>query len=155
MTGPYTITPDDLSADDVLALLSLHLGLLQSYSPAEHVHAMPADRLRQPDVTFFAARHEGRLACVGAIRQIDAMRGELKSMRAAPDYRGRGAGRAMLEHLLAEARARGYRWVGLETGRTPEFADAHRLYERAGFTDCEGFDGYTVNAYSRCMGLDL
>jgi putative acetyltransferase len=107
VTG-YVIHPDDLTHPEILALLQLHLDEMHQWSPPESVHAMPAERLRAPDVAFYAAWHGERLAAVGAIKQLDSAHGELKSMRAHPDYRGKGAGRAMLDHLLAVARARGY-----------------------------------------------
>ncbi|MEL6237723.1 MAG: GNAT family N-acetyltransferase [Pseudomonadota bacterium] len=72
---------------------------------------MPPERLREEDVTFFAVRHEGRLAAVGALKSLTDKDGELKSMRASPAFRGKGAGRALLEHLIAEARARGLGWL--------------------------------------------
>src|SRR5690606_28902158 len=122
---------------EVAALLRLHLDEMYSWSPPESVHAMPIERLRAPDVTFYSAWDGDRLAAVGALKEIDPSRGELKSMRAAPDYRGEGAGRAMLEHLMAEANRRGYRWLGLETGRPEPFRPAQRLYTGFGFAECE------------------
>lgn len=147
----YRIAEDDLSGEAVLALLQAHLDEMHAWSPACKVHALPAERLRAPDVTFFAAWDGDRLAAVGALREIDRARGELKSMRAAPAYRGKGAGRAMLGHLLAEARRRGYRWVGLETGRAAAFADAQRLYAANGFTECAPFGNYLSDDFSLCM----
>lgn len=92
---------------------------------------------------------------MGAIKDLGDGTGEPKSMRAAPAWRGRGAGRAILLALLEVARARDYRWVGLETGTQAGFADAHRLYQRHGFTDCGAFADYENNALSRLMGLTL
>ena len=76
-------------------------------------------------------------------------------MRAAPEYRGKGAGRALLEHLIAEARARGLVWLGLETGRTGPFASALRLYERNGFAESTGFGEYVPDEFSLCMERHL
>ena len=72
-------------------------------------------------------------------------------MRAHPDFRGRGAGRAMLDHLLREARARGYSQVSLETGRPDEFLPAQRLYERHGFAECPPFGDYVADQFSLYM----
>src|SRR3546814_8794993 len=104
------------------------------WSPACKVHAMPAERLRQNDVSFFSAWDGDRLAGCGAIKHLDSAHGELKSMRSAPDYRGRGVGKAILLHLLAVARERGYSRVSLETGRPAAFGDAQNLYRAFGFT---------------------
>ncbi|MEL6542689.1 MAG: GNAT family N-acetyltransferase [Pseudomonadota bacterium] len=151
----FTITPDPLESAEVLDLLRLHLDEMHAASPACKVHAMPPERLREDDVTFYAVREDGVLAAVGALKALSDSRGELKSMRASPDFRGRGAGRALLEHLIAEARSRGYNWLGLETGRTVEFADARRLYERYGFRESEAFGDYTSDDFSLCMERDL
>lgn len=147
----YRIAADDLTGAAVLALLQAHLDEMHAWSPACKVHALPAERLRAADVTFFAAWDGDELAAVGALKELDAGRGELKSMRAAPAYRGQGAGRAILDHLLAEARRRGYRWVGLETGRPAPFADAQRLYAASGFRECAPFDDYVSDDFSLCM----
>ena len=95
------------------------------------------------------------LAAVGALKALDARRGELKSMRAAPDYRGKGAGEALLMHLIGEARARGYTWLGLETGRPAPFLPAVRLYEKHGFAECPAFGDYVSDEFSLCMEKHL
>nr|WP_246543382.1 GNAT family N-acetyltransferase [Novosphingobium profundi] len=146
---------DDLTAPAILELLQFHLDEMHRWSPPESVHAMPAERLRQADVTFFSAWDGEVLAACGAIKHLDAGHGELKSMRAAPGYRGKGAGRAILECLLAEARARGYARVSLETGRPEAFHPAHRLYRAYGFVECPPFADYVLDDFSICMTLEL
>ena len=151
----FTIAEDPLDSPEVLELLRLHLEEMHAASPACKVHAMPPERLREDDVTFYAVRDGDRLAAVGALKALGDDIGELKSMRASPEFRGKGAGRALLEHLIAQGQARGYRWLGLETGRTVEFEAARRLYERYGFRECESFNGYTSDEFSLCMERDL
>jgi putative acetyltransferase len=141
MTLQLAIIADDLTDRRVLDLLQFHLDEMHRWSPPESVHAMPAERLRQPDVTFFSAwdvtdAESGRLAGCGAIKHLDDGHGELKSMRAANDYRGRGVGKAILLRLMEEARARGYLRVSLETGRPEPFHAAHGLYRAHGFEEC-------------------
>lgn len=153
--GNYRIVEDDLTGPEVAALLELHLGEMHQWSPACKVHAMPIERLRQPDVTFYSAWDGDTLAAVGALKDLGDHRGELKSMRAAPAYRGKGAGKAMLEHLIAEARRRGYTWLGLETGVPEPFVPARRLYASYGFTDCEAFADYVLDEWSVCMSRTL
>ncbi|MEP5938027.1 MAG: GNAT family N-acetyltransferase [Erythrobacter sp.] len=155
MSGTFHIAPDDLTSADVLELLQLHLDEMHQWSPACKVHSLPAEQLREPDVTFFAARDGDALAAVGAIKQLDGTRGELKAMRADPAFRGKGAGEAILLHLMAEARRRNYTWLGLETGRTAPFEPAVRLYQKHGFAECEAFADYESDEFSQCMGLSL
>jgi putative acetyltransferase len=145
------IVEDDLSGPEIAALLRLHLDEMFQWSPPESVHAMPIERLRQGDVTFYSAWDGNILTGCGALKQLDPAHGELKSMRAAPDYRGKGVGKAILLHLLAEAQARGYARVSLETGRPEAFLPARRLYEAHGFVECPPFADYVLDDFSICM----
>ena len=151
----YAIREDDLTGPDIAALLRLHLDEMHSWSPPESVHAMPIERLRARDVTFFSAWDGPRLAACGAIKHLSDRHGELKSMRADPAWRGRGAGRAVLAHLLVVARARGYTRVSLETGKPEMFLSARRLYEGHGFVPCPAFGDYVEDDFSMCMTLEL
>lgn len=151
----YRIREDDLTGPQVADLLAFHLSEMHRWSPACKVHAMPIERLRAPDVTFYSAWDGDTLAAVGALKDLGGERGELKSMRAAPAYRGKGAGRAILEHLLAEAGRRGYRWLGLETGRPAPFQPAQRLYAGYGFAECPPFGDYVSDDFSLCMAREL
>lgn len=155
MTLALTIVEDDLSGRPVLDLLQYHLDEMHKWSPPESVHAMPADRLRQPDVTFFSAWDGETLAGCGAIKHLDETHGELKSMRADPAYRGKGVGKAILLRLLDEARARGYARVSLETGRPEPFHPAHGLYRANGFVECPPFGDYVSDDFSICMTKEL
>lgn len=150
-----TIRPDYLTSEAVLALLQFHLDEMHRWSPPESVHAMPAERLRQPDVTFFSAWDGDVLAGCGAIKHLSEGHGELKSMRAAPDYRGKGVGKALLLRLLEEASARGYARVSLETGRPEPFHPAHGLYRAHGFAECAPFGDYVSDDFSICMTREL
>ena len=151
----FEIREDDLTGPEIVALLRFHLDEMHRWSPACKVNAMPVERLREKDVTFFSLWSGKHLAACGAIKHLDPERGELKSMRAAPQWRGKGAGEAVLLHLIGIARQRGYRWLGLETGRTEPFHPAHALYRKHGFAECPAFDGYATDDFSICMGRDL
>jgi putative acetyltransferase len=113
-----------------------------SETPPEHSFALDVDALAQPTIAFFSYRDGGAVLGVGAIKELDAAHGELKSMHTAAEARGRGVGRAMLDYLLTVARSRGYRRVFLETGTTPGFAAARAMYESSGFTPGEPFADY-------------
>ena len=146
---------DDLSGAATRALIVRHLAGMREHSPPESVHALDVDKLRQPDVTFWSAWVAEELAGFGALKQLDAERGEIKSMRVADAFLGRGIGRAILEHVLREARARGMRSLWLETGSSPAFTPALRLYESAGFARCGPFDGYVNDPFSVFMTRSL
>jgi putative acetyltransferase len=137
-------------------LRTAHHEFARAVTPAGHVHAIEPTAPPDPSVVFHSARGVGDvLAAIGALRRIDATHGELKSMHTAPASRGSGVGRAMLEHLLAEARASGMSRISLETGTMDAFGPARAMYRGAGFVDCEPFGDYTVNPHSVCMTRTL
>jgi putative acetyltransferase len=149
------IDADDPRASDVRALLARHLAHARANTEPEEVYALDVDALAEPAVTFFSYREDGKLLGVAALKRLDDVHAEIKSMHTAAEARGKGVGRALLEHLLAVARASGYRRVSLETGAGPAFAAARSLYASAGFTPCPPFGGYAPSPNSACMTLTL
>jgi len=146
---------DDLRRPAVHALLNEHLEDMYALSPRESVHALDLDALRSPDITFWTAWDAGTLLGCAALREIDPGHGEIKSMRTPRAMRRRGAGRALLSHVVETARARGYRRLSLETGSAPAFEPARRLYEAFGFSLCGPFDDYVLDPNSVFMTLPL
>ena len=149
------IEPDDPRRDDIQDLLTSHMSLMQDSSPPEHIHALDTNGLLAPNVSFYSLREDGLLLGVGALKELEPVHGEIKSMHTRIDQRGRGLGRMLLDYLLATARSRGYRRVSLETGTMEQFAAARALYMSAGFEVCEPFAQYWDNEYSVCMTLQL
>lgn len=149
------IIEDDLSGAQIRDLVALHLSGMHANSPACKVHALPVEKLRQPGVTFYSAWVGEALAGMGALRELDARHGELKSMRVANDWLGKKIGEAMLLHLLSVARQRGYSRVSLETGQGPAFEPAVGLYRKHGFVNCEAFADYVLDDFSQCLTLTL
>ena len=133
---------DDPRKPELRVLLERHLTFCLSETPPEHSFALNVGGLLDPKVTFVSYRDGETVLGVAAIKELDAAHGEVKSMHTAAEARGRGVARALLSHLLATARARGYRRVSLETGTTPGFAAARALYESAGFIPTGPFGGY-------------
>lgn len=155
MSDGVRIVEDDLSGAAIRALLEDHLRDMAALSPPESVHAMAVDRLRAPDVTFWSAWDGDRLLGCGALRELDARHGEVKSMRTAPARRGAGVARAVLARVMDEARARGYERLSLETGSHAAFEPARRLYASAGFEPCPPFGDYEADRHSVFMTLRL
>ena len=99
------IKPDDLTGSAIKALLQEHLEHMRSISPPESTHALDLDGLRAPDVSFWCAwsAQQELLGC-GALKQLDAAQGEIKSMRTARAHLRKGVAAGMLTHLIHEAR---------------------------------------------------
>ena len=142
---------DDLTGEATRALIARHLRGMHEHSPVEGVHALGIERLRAPGMSFWSVWAGEDIAGCGALKRLDAVRGEIKSMRVADAFLGRGVGRAILDHLLAEARAMGLESLWLETGSAPAFTPAIKLYESTGFTRCGPFAGYVDNSFSVFM----
>jgi putative acetyltransferase len=156
MAAPQVlIRLDDLRDPRIAGFLEEHIRDMRAVSPPESKHALDLEGLRQRDIRFWSAWDEGQLVGCGALKQLDDTHGELKSMRSAVSHRGRGVGRQMLLHIMAEARATGLRRLSLETGAMPFFAPARALYAAHGFAACAPFGGYRADPNSVFMTLLL
>ncbi len=145
------IRRDNLMGPEIRALLEEHLEHMRYISPPESVHALDLNALRRPEITFWTAWSGTTLAGCGALKQINAKHGEIKSMRSAQRFRRTGVGQAMLAHIMQEARQRGYTRLSLETGSQGAFIPARALYTRFGFAPCPPFEGYTADPSSVFM----
>lgn len=151
----WTLSEDDPLRPDVVALLERHLAFARAVTPPDDVHALDIDGLRDDRVTFYSIRENGSLLGIGAVKRLDASHVELKSIHTAVEARGRGVGRAMVEHLIGVARSRGAERVSLETGAMEAFAASRVLYASAGFVECPPFGEYTPSRASTFMTMDL
>ena len=149
------IRVDDLNGPEIAALLEEHLASMYTISPPESVHAIPIEKLRSPDVTFWSVWENGELLGCGALKELDPQHGEIKSMRTVSRHVRKGVGRAVLGHIIEEATRRGYRRLSLETGSMAEFEPARQLYAQFGFTYCEPFGDYLDDPNSVFMTREL
>jgi putative acetyltransferase len=149
------IEVDDLSRPAVHDLLNEHLANMYELSPPECVFALDLSKLKSPDITFWTAWEDDVLLGCGALKELTGTHGEIKSMRTPARMRGRGAGRAVLDRIVATARERGYALLSLETGTHPAFLAAQQLYRSAGFQACGPFAGYEEDPHSLFMELRL
>lgn len=145
------VRQDDLSTDAVKELVSEHLAGMHASSPPGYSHALGAGALRQPSVTFWTAWLGDALCGCGALQELDASTGEIKSMRTRPDFLRRGVGQAILDTVEHTARQRGYTHLYLETGTGPAFEAAHAFYQRNGYTWTGPFGAYTATAFNVFM----
>ena len=137
------IKVDDLAGSEIRALLTEHLHNMHQLSPPESVHALDLGGLQKPEITFWTVWSQGELLGCGALKELSPAHGEIKSMRTVSAHRRKGVARAMLQHMILEARKRSYVRLSLETGSMPAFEPARSLYESFGFTYCGPFGDYT------------
>lgn len=155
MDARARIVAADFENAQLRDLLALHFAEMRGQSPADACHVLNIESLRAPDISLFSLWENETLLGVGALKALDDRTGEVKSMRTRPDATGRGVGARILEHIIAEATARGYRRLSLETGSGPAFEAALALYRRRGFKAGEPFGGYPPTDFTVFLHLDL
>jgi putative acetyltransferase len=146
---------DALTGSEIHELLQEHLRNMRQISPPESVHALDLEGLRQPDITFWTVWENGELLGCGALKELDAQHGEIKSMRTAALHLRKGVATKLLTHILAEAKRRGYSRLSLETGSMAAFEPARQLYAGFGFTYCAPFADYVADPNSVFMTREL
>ena len=151
----FEIKVDDLSGQEIAELLGEHLRCMAEITPLESMHALNLDKLRKPDITFWSVWEGCDLAGCGALKQLSPVHGEIKSMRTAVAHLRKGVGSVVLNHIIAEAKRRGYRRLSLETGAIEYFHPAHGLYKKFGFNLCAPFGDYCDDPNSVFMTKEL
>ena len=146
---------DDLKGPEIAELLEEHIADMKSISPPESKHVLDLDGLRQPDITFWTIWEESKLAGCGALKELDARHGEIKSMRTARAFLRRGVASKILSHIIAEATQRNYKRLSLETGSMDYFKPAYQLYASFGFITCGPFANYKLDPNSIFMTREL
>ena len=149
------IRVDDLTGPEIARLLEEHLRNMCEVSPPESVHALDLEALRRPDITFWSVYKDSELLGCGALKELDARHGEIKSMRTATPHLRKGVAASLMRHILEEARRRAYRRLSLETGSMAAFAPARSLYTAFGFRPCGPFADYVDDPNSLFMSRDL
>jgi len=152
---PIKIEIDNLSRPAIQALLNEHLQNMYELSPPESVHALDIEKLRAPEITFWSAWEGPLLLGCGALKELNRKHGEVKSMRTHNAQRRKGAGRAILTHIIEVAKSRSYERLSLETGSMEAFKPAQRLYESFGFIYCGPFGQYILDPNSVFMTMRL
>jgi putative acetyltransferase len=151
----FEIRQDDLTGEPTRGLLALHMQGMLADTPPEFAFVLDLSGLQRPEITVWTVWDGGEVAGIGALKDLGDGTGELKSMRTAPAHLRKGVAAALLDHLIAEGRARGYRRLSLETGRGPTFDAAVALYRSHGFQSGQPFADYEDSAFNQFMHLDL
>ncbi|QKE75264.1 GNAT family N-acetyltransferase [Arthrobacter citreus] len=149
------IKVDDLKGPEIAGLINEHLQGMTQHSPAESIHALNLEGLKKPEITFWSVWDQDKLVGCGALKELDSLHGEVKSMRTSSAHLRKGVARRMLQHIITEAKNRGYKRLSLETGSMEAFNPAKKLYELTGFKYCRAFADYKEDPNSVFMTLEL
>jgi putative acetyltransferase len=128
---------------------------MHANSPPGNVFALDLSGLKAPDISFYTAGDGDVLMGMGALKALCDGTGEIKSMRTYAHHLRKGVAAGLLLHIIAEARARGYRRLSLETGSGPAFDAALTLYRRKGFVEGGAFGDYEKSDFNQFFHLDL
>jgi putative acetyltransferase len=140
---------------DLTLLFDRHTADMHTDTPPESIHMMGAWELAIPQVHFFVARLAGAPLAMGAFKRLSGDVAEIKSMHVLQEARGKGLSKTMLAHVEAAAKAEGITRLSLETGVQPTFVAARALYEKAGYSACGPFEGYSADPNSLFMTKEL
>ena len=91
---------DDLTGSEVAELVREHLQGMSLHSPLESMHALGLESLRKPEITFWSAWEGDELVGCGALRELDAQHGEIKSMRTSLSHLRKGVAKRVLQHIM-------------------------------------------------------
>jgi putative acetyltransferase len=146
---------DDLTGTEIAELVGEHLQSMALHSPPESRHALNLDGLQKQEITFWSAWERGELVGCGALKELDGQHGEIKSMRTSSSHLRKGVAKRLLQHIIEEAKQRGYLRLSLETGSMDAFDPAKRLYASFGFQYCKPFSDYIEDPNSVFMTKEL
>ena len=142
---------DDLSSEESQSIVREHMAGMLANTPLESVHALPLDKLRQPNITFWTAWIGSELCGCGALQTLDEQHGEVKTMRTRAKFLRKGVGQAVLSHIVNHATDTGIKRLSLETGSSDVFLAARAMYLKNGFGICGPFGDYKLDPYSVFM----
>ena len=127
---------------DVNALLKKHFEELRSVSPAGSTHVLDIEGLNVPSIKFWSLWENDKLMGCGALKFLEKGHGEFKSIRIHNNFRNRGNGVKVINHLINEAKKLQIKRLSIETGSGKFFIPARKLFDKCGFKPCPPFAHY-------------
>ena len=140
---------------DVNDLLKKHFIELRSVSPAGSTHVLDIDGLKDPSIKFWSLWEDNKLVGCGALKFLEKNHGEFKSIRVADEFKKRGAGERIINHLIEEAKKLKISKLSIETGAGEFFLPARKLFSKFGFKKCPPFAHYKDDPNSCYYTLNL
>ena len=127
---------------EVHEFLIKHFIELRSVSPEGSAHVLDIAGLKDPSIKFWSLWEENDLMGSGAIKFLDKEHGEFKSIRVSDNFRGKGNGTKVINHLINEAKKLNIKKLSIETGSGNFFKPARKLFKQCGFQLCSPFAHY-------------
>ena len=140
---------------EVNDLLKKHFVELRSVSPAGSTHVLDIDGLKDPSIKFWSLWENNELIGCGALKFLEKNHGEFKSIRVADQFRKKGSGERIINHLIVEAKKLNILKLSIETGAGEFFLPARSLFSKFGFKKCPPFANYKDDPNSCYYSIDL
>ena len=134
-------------------LLIKHFIELRLVSPVGSAHVLNIAGLKDPSIKFWSLWEGEELMGVGALKFLNKLHGEFKSIRVNDKFRNKGYGLKIINHLINEARKLNIEQLSLETGAGNFFQNARGLFAKSGFKTCEPFSHYEKDGNSVYMTM--
>ena len=140
---------------EVNELLTKHFIELRKASPEGSAHVLDIPGLKVNSIKFWSLWNKDYLVGCGALKFLNKNHGEFKSIRVANEYRKKGIGERIINHLNEEAKKLEISKLSIETGAGEFFAPARKLFNKFGFKKSEPFAHYKIDPNSCYFTLDL
>ena len=133
---------------EVNELLIKHFIELRAASPEGSAHVLDISGLKVPSIKFWSLWEDDKLMGCGALKFLDKNHGEFKSIRIHDNFRKKGNGVNVVNHLINEAKKLDIERLSIETGAGDFFQSARKLFKLCGFERCEPFAHYKIDINS-------
>ena len=127
---------------EVNKLLTKHFIELRAASPEGSAHVLDIPGLKVSTIKFWSLWESEKIFGCGALKFLDNEHGEFKSIRIHDDFRNKGYGIKIIDHLIYEAKKLNIKRISLETGAGKFFDPARRLFKKCNFEPCQPFAHY-------------
>jgi putative acetyltransferase len=127
---------------EVNELLIKHFIELRAASPEGSAHVLNIPGLKVSSIKFWSLWENQKLMGCGALKFLEKEHGEFKSIRIHDNFRKKGNGVNVINHLITEAKKLNISRLSIETGAGDFFIPARKLFKKCGFEPCEPFAHY-------------
>ena len=127
---------------DVNDLLKKHFVELRAASPEGSAHVLDIEGLKDKSIKFWSLWDDSNLIGCGALKILEKNHGEFKSIRLHDNFRKKGNGIKLIDHLIEEAKKLNITQISLETGAGEFFKPARKLFDLCEFKPCKPFAHY-------------
>jgi putative acetyltransferase len=138
---------------EILELLNKHFIELRSVSPEGSAHVLDIEGLKDQNIKFWSLWENNLLMGCGALKFLNEVHGEFKSIRVEDRFRKKNNGIKILKHLIFEAKKLNIKRISIETGTGDFFTPARRLFNKCGFKLCKPFAHYKEDPNSCYMSM--